>query len=49
LRELNETWNHGDLRRERQKYLIQQVCVLQSTGDPSSRDVTDWPRRQGVT
>jgi hypothetical protein len=31
--ELNETWNHWDLRTERQRYDIQPVCMLQTSKD----------------
>ena len=31
--ELNETWNHSDLRSERQRYDIQPVCMLQTAKD----------------
>ena len=31
--ELNETWNHWDLRTERQRYDIQPVCMLQTAKD----------------
>jgi hypothetical protein len=31
--ELNETWNHWDLRTERHRYDIQPVCMLQTSKD----------------
>ena len=31
--ELNETWNHWDLRTECQRYDIQPVCMLQTAKD----------------
>jgi hypothetical protein len=31
--ELNETWNHWDLRTERHRYDIQPVCMLQTAKD----------------
>ena len=35
--ELNETWNHWDLRSERHRYEIQSVCLLQTGRDPIRR------------
>ena len=34
LRELDDTWNHADLRTERHRYEIQTVCLLQTGRDP---------------
>lgn len=38
-RELNETWNHRDLRSERHSYEIQPVALLQTGRDPATRRV----------
>ena len=35
LQELNETWNHWEIRTERQRYEIQPAPVLQPAGDPA--------------
>jgi len=45
-RELHETWNHRDLRRERHVYEIQPVALLQTARDPVARDAGQ-PRRNG--
>ena len=37
MQELNETWNHWDLRSERHRYEIQSVCLLQTGRDPIRR------------
>ena len=37
-RELNDTWNHRELRTERHTYEIQPVAMLQTGKDPAMRD-----------
>ncbi len=45
-RELNETWNHRDLRKERHAYEIQPVALLQTGRDPVAGPV-GGPRQPG--
>ncbi len=33
MQELNETWNRSDLRTRQHRYVIQQVCLLQTDQD----------------
>ncbi len=47
-RELNETWNHRDLRTERHVYEIQPVALLQTGRDSALRAVGHPPGRQQV-
>ena len=50
LQELNETWNHWELRTERQRYEIQPAPVLQPAGDPApGRARTGLPRAAGAS
>lgn len=50
LQELNETWNHWELRTERQRYEIQPAPVLQPAGDPAPvRARTGLPRAAGAS
>jgi hypothetical protein len=36
LAELNETWNHWELRTERQRYAIQAAPVLYASQEPAA-------------
>ena len=46
--ELNETWNHRDLRTERHIYEIQPVALLQTGRDLVTRNVAQQPGQQQV-
>jgi hypothetical protein len=50
LQELNETWNHWEIRTERQRYEIQPAPVLQPAGDPApGRARPSLPRATGAS
>jgi hypothetical protein len=50
LQELNETWNHWEIRTERQRYEIQPAPVLQPVSDPAPRRARlSLPRAAGAS